>query len=314
MKKNILQLSLLTFIALATISIRTNAQYWKLKGNAGTNPTANFVGTTDRQPLAFRTDGIERMRILLNGKIGIGTKAPVSKLQVIGSDYVNLTSPGYFIIGNTKSYNIGMDVDVIQARINGSAANLYLNYYGGYTLLGVSGSVAINTSGNLTTSYPAGINGSYNSAYALNVNASAYYNGINVTDEGNASAFSATKSGVYTGIYMEKTSPSSYDACIWGNSKGPATGVQGNSLTGVGIYGVTGNSNNYAGYFSGSVYTTGVYQPSDLVLKKDIKDLDKATDIIRQLHPKMYHYKDDGNFKSMNLPKGDRYGFIAEDA
>ncbi|HEX5153051.1 MAG TPA: tail fiber domain-containing protein [Parafilimonas sp.] len=317
MKKNILQVNLpVLFFCVTFFSFATNAQTppaWKLKGNAKIDPKVNFLGTTDKQPVIFKTGGVERMRVLSNGKVGIGTKAPVSKLQVIGTDYVNLTSPGYFMIGDAKSYNIGMDVDVIQARINGAAASLYLNYYGGYTLLGVSGSVAINTSGNMTTSYPAGINGSYNSAYALNVNASAYYNGINVTDGGNASAFNATKSGAYTGIYMEKTSTTSYDPCVWGNSKGMATGVQGNSVTGVGIYGITGNPNNYAGYFLGSVYSTGIFQPSDLALKKDIKDLTKATDIIKQLHPKMYHYKDDGNFKSMNLPKGDRYGLIAED-
>jgi hypothetical protein len=35
--------------------------------------------------------------------------------------------------------------------------------------------------------------------------------------------------------------------------------------------------------------------------------------IINQLRPKHYQYRQDGNYKLMNLPKGERYGLIAED-
>jgi hypothetical protein len=137
--------------------------------------------------------------------------------------------------------------------------------------------------------------------------------GINITDGGSAYAFYATKSGSLAGVYAEKTSATSADACVWGNSKGSARGLEGGSVTGIGIYAYTANTSNYAGYFGGNVYTTGSYQPSDITLKKDIKDLDKAMSIINQLRPKTYHYKDDGNFKLMNLPTGLRYGLIAED-
>jgi len=36
---------------------------WLLTGNAGTNASTNFVGTTDAQALTFRTDNVERFRI-----------------------------------------------------------------------------------------------------------------------------------------------------------------------------------------------------------------------------------------------------------
>ena len=33
---------------------------WKIKGNVGTNPANNFIGTTDAQPLIFKTNNAER--------------------------------------------------------------------------------------------------------------------------------------------------------------------------------------------------------------------------------------------------------------
>lgn len=55
---------------------------WGLTGNSGTNPTTQFIGTTDAQPLAFKTNNTERMRILSDGKVGIGTNVPDRKLHV----------------------------------------------------------------------------------------------------------------------------------------------------------------------------------------------------------------------------------------
>jgi hypothetical protein len=35
--------------------------------------------------------------------------------------------------------------------------------------------------------------------------------------------------------------------------------------------------------------------------------------IINNLHPKRYEYRQDGNYKLMNLPKGSHYGLIAQE-
>lgn len=53
---------------------------WLLTGNAGTTPGTNFLGTTDAQDIVFKTNGIERMRLLSNG-IFSNTNA-----NIIGSD------------------------------------------------------------------------------------------------------------------------------------------------------------------------------------------------------------------------------------
>ncbi|MBC8883817.1 hypothetical protein H9X57_12045 [Flavobacterium piscinae] len=59
-------------------------EYWNIHGNTGTNPTTNFIGTSDAQPLVFKTNNVERMRIF-NGNLGIGTIAPTAPLEVIGN-------------------------------------------------------------------------------------------------------------------------------------------------------------------------------------------------------------------------------------
>lgn len=51
---------------------------WKTNGNAGTNSTTDFLGTTDAQDLVVRTNNVERMRITKTGKAGIGPLMPGS--------------------------------------------------------------------------------------------------------------------------------------------------------------------------------------------------------------------------------------------
>ncbi len=58
---------------------------WALGGNAGTDPTINYVGTNDAQPLIFRTNGAEHLRITTDGKIGIDNAAPIASLDINGS-------------------------------------------------------------------------------------------------------------------------------------------------------------------------------------------------------------------------------------
>lgn len=63
---------------ISTVSINLGVEslnyFWSTTGNAGNNGDSNFVGTVDTNRLAFRTNNIERMTILKDGTIGIGTK------------------------------------------------------------------------------------------------------------------------------------------------------------------------------------------------------------------------------------------------
>ncbi|WP_343618093.1 hypothetical protein [Flavobacterium sp.] len=63
-----------------TASLIANA--WRITGNAGISATTNFLGTTDANPIVFKTNGVERMRMLSTGFIGIGTTTPTTALEV----------------------------------------------------------------------------------------------------------------------------------------------------------------------------------------------------------------------------------------
>ena len=75
---------LLVFTLLAFTIIGLNAQTpWYLTGNSGTNPSSNFIGTTDNNPLIFKTGRNERMQLLPNKSfLGIGVSIPQATLHL----------------------------------------------------------------------------------------------------------------------------------------------------------------------------------------------------------------------------------------
>lgn len=58
---------------------------WGLYGNANTSVAVNFIGTTDNQPIALRTNNSEKIRVEANGNTGIGITSPLSKLHVMNN-------------------------------------------------------------------------------------------------------------------------------------------------------------------------------------------------------------------------------------
>jgi len=84
---------------------------WLLKGNASTNPLTDFVGTTDAQPLIFRTNGVEQMRInISNTTTGIGPVEIGQPGLAPTSNKGNLTIWGLDLPGYSFPYTVNTDV------------------------------------------------------------------------------------------------------------------------------------------------------------------------------------------------------------
>jgi len=124
---------------------------WSLTGNAGTNPAANFIGTTDAQDWVIKTNNLERMRVMSNGNVGIGN---------IGANYLNLqaalglSSPVRFeVFGSSRfldgSHNVQGQPLYIYTGINGHAIieGTGLNYSSFLDLKNTSRSLTLGESG-----------------------------------------------------------------------------------------------------------------------------------------------------------------------
>lgn len=79
---------------------------WGLFGNSGTNATTNFIGTTDNQSLAFRTNNVERLFLSDIGNVGVGTITPARKLHVFNgaSGGTSNANTGLLMESNLNQY------------------------------------------------------------------------------------------------------------------------------------------------------------------------------------------------------------------
>lgn len=59
-----------------------NPNNWSLSGNAGINPATTYIGTTDNQPLIFKTSGAETMRINSSGQVTVGAVTAPSGIKL----------------------------------------------------------------------------------------------------------------------------------------------------------------------------------------------------------------------------------------
>lgn len=91
---------------------------WSLTGNSGTDPSVNFIGTIDGQPLVVRTNNAERLRVDAAGNVGIGTNNPTAKLNVDGSVKLENLATG---TTETDVLVIGADGSVYKKTISSAA-------------------------------------------------------------------------------------------------------------------------------------------------------------------------------------------------
>ena len=269
---------------------------WTLTGNNGTNPTVNFIGTTDNTALVLRSNNIERIRVKEDGKVGIGEANPTNgQLEVAGNMVIGNTFTG----GTATAQAGGLTVE---GRSIIGEDNFFYNIdkfvvYGNTTW--IPGQVTNGNNGSGLT-------------YAINAYTSG---GTGIYAEDNdggtgleVSVDDGTLNTGATGI-----------SAIENSGRGTAViGDMRNAVAGAGAIGVHGSepsTNGWALLATGNLNVTGgTFNISDRKLKKNIQPITNAIAIVDQLQPTTYEMRwDDLRYKNAGFSRAAQYGFIAQE-
>jgi len=246
--------------------------------NAGTPaiPAWSLVGSNAGH---WQTNG---SNIYYNlGNVGIGTSTPDAPLSLANISLGGIATAGSFQIGQSNTYNLVCDNNEVQARNNGAANTLYLQYWGGDLSACASGGTA-NFGG------PVGMYSNLNVSGRIGIKTIPSYDlHINSADYSAEYIYSPYNGGTVTNIIAAGTSAGTWGLYSYATTLG------------------------YAAYFSGNIYCTGSYLPSDEKLKENIQPMQNALDKIMKLEVSTYNYKTT-EFPEMNLPADRQNGFTAQ--
>ncbi|WP_394674027.1 cell wall anchor protein [uncultured Chryseobacterium sp.] len=88
------------------------AQSWGLTGNSGINPSTNFIGTSDNQPLILKTNNTERLRVFSDASaVSLGNPSAPGAFLEMGSVpcngcFSNWAAPDDFVIRGRRTKNL----------------------------------------------------------------------------------------------------------------------------------------------------------------------------------------------------------------
>lgn len=325
---------------------------WNTSNAAYLNNTSGgsmFFATNDS--MGFLLNNSEKMRISALGNVGIGEKNPTYKLHVThgGSSGMLLKSTASYSILDIDAFSgdaalrfLSNGVSSWNVRNQPGTDNFQIFEMGGggerLLIQNSTGNVGINQFEPAVKLHVVAPSTAKGAAIFENSIANSLDTGIvatfsSYTGSSNLYHFTANSAATkatgfvarvkYMGVegLVSSGSTTGYGGYFSsGNSNQTNYGVSGIAAGSSGInYGVYGSAGfgttNYAIYCAGNGVYTGTWSSSsDARLKTDIQNLNQGLDVVMKLRPTSYLYRtNDSKYKTMALPVGTHFGFIAQE-
>ncbi|MFD2937673.1 hypothetical protein [Spirosoma flavum] len=264
---------------------------WLLSGNAGTNATANKLGTTDANDLVIVTNNTERIRISASGSTVLRNALRVGDALVVGG---NTELMGNLILrkeltGSTANLDVlttsNTKVTKLEVKdmysLNGNSINVRSDNFSTQNLA-VAGNMNVKNGAYVNMDFTVGGLTKVNSLSVVNT---ATFNGgltVGRSDDGYVATFQNTSTGDGDGIKIKlgKTHPG-WDGSAYLNAVAPGTQVldlELNTIKGWLYEGKHFETSDLLGLFPGTLYAGSALQLTSLVTEKinDAFDLPKG--------------------------------------
>jgi hypothetical protein len=259
----------------------------------------------------------ELMRITGTGRLGIGTNAPNSLIDIVGTstapqNIINMTSANTWgtaiNIGNSTSstaYQLVTAGSAHPTLASGSFALSSLTSGNLITVDGSSGDMAIGALAVTTNKIGLGTDPIGTSKVYVSNSENSFSDGMWLQQ---TRANGSTMYGLYNTNANNTGSTNAFG--IYNSTSGTSTGPK------YGVYSTTGGSGiRYAFYGVGNAFLTGgtTWTTSDERLKNNIVKFDNALSILSGINTYNYTFKRDGLFESFQFPEGNQFGFLASE-
>ncbi len=201
---------------------------------------------------------------------------------------------------STRIFGAGQVTGVYSEAINNAGTISNRGVYAVAANAGESNIALFGEIPNTMTTAPSAATNGLNVVNAANLGFEHY--GVKAVTKSQTNA--STQYGVYGEVVVNSTSTPA--TCYGGYFKSKSGGMN------YGIWAEANGAGDIAAYIAGPGVYASTWEPSDQQLKKNVRDLSNASDLLQQLAPKSYNFKTE-EYPQIGLSEAKQFGLISQE-